>query len=427
LPDDHAKPLALVGPPVGLAGPTRARTWAVFGIALGVYLLTWRGHVSGWHRIARPSPHHLYVHQADAWLDGHLDVRTFRSTLDVTPFGSEQHVCFPPAPAVLLLPLVAVWKLETPVMLFQVAAGAASVVFLYRALWSCNQRLGIGAAAVAIEGATALYALGTQVWINVAWEGHSFTAHMVSLAALSAAFWAAAERKGFLTGLGLCFAIASRQATIGAAPLLIYLLCGPEPGCESPVRRRRILLRAAIMPAVGIALMAWHNQARFGSPLEFGYQRLMLADKDHAGKSPHGLVSLRYVPRNAWYFFLQPPKFRPLPPYFHSRPMGMALWFITPAFLLLFTRLPKLRWQRLAWGCVGLTLVPALLYHYTGFYQWGCRFLLDVHPMLLLLFLARIAPVPRWWHTALIALSMAFTFEGVFIKHLRWFWPDLVL
>ena len=74
-----------------------------------------------------------------------------------------------------------------------------------------------------------------------------------------------------------------------------------------------------------------------------------------------------------------------------------------------------------------LMLIPSLVYHNTGFYQWGCRFLLDLHPVLLVLLLARMASVPRWWHVGLIALSVAFTFQGVWIKHLRWFWPDVVI
>jgi len=424
LPETDPKLLSYAVPP---SGPTRRRTWGVFLIALAVYLLTWRGHLPGWHRIARPALHHLYVHQADAWLDGHLDVRTFSNMHDVTPLGGQRHVCFPPAPAVLLLPLVAVWRLDAPVMLFQIILGALSVVLIYRALWACNRRLGLEASASAVEGTTALYALGTQVWTYVPWEGHSFFAHVVSLAGLSAALWAAAERKGFLTGLALAVAIGSRQATIGAAPLLAYLLYAAGPEGQTSRRARRVLLMSLIMPLVAVALMAWHNYARFGSPLEFGYQRLMLADQEYADKSPHGVMSLKYVPRNAWYFFVQPPKYRPLPPYFHSRRMGMAIWFVTPAFVLLLTRAPRRRWEWLAWGCLAIMLIPSLMYHMTGFYQWGCRFLLDLHPVLLLLFLARIAPVPRWWHVGFIGLSMAFTFQSVWIKHLRWFWPDVVI
>ncbi len=60
----------------------------MFGIALGVYLFTWRGHVHGWDRIIKPSPRNLYVHQAHAWLGGHLDLRTVENWNDVTPFST---------------------------------------------------------------------------------------------------------------------------------------------------------------------------------------------------------------------------------------------------------------------------------------------------------------------------------------------------
>ena len=103
---------------------------------------------------------------------------------------------------------------------------------------------------------------------------------------------------------------------------------------------RRLLL-GAVFPAISIALMAWHNQARFGSAVDFGYERLMLADPEHETKSPHGLFSIEYATRNAWYFFVEPPKYRPLFPWFHSRAMGMAIWFCTPAFVMLLV--PRLR------------------------------------------------------------------------------------
>jgi hypothetical protein len=419
--------LSYAAPAAGPTGPTRRRTWAIFVLAFFVYLITWRGHLPGFYRVFREAHHHLYVNQADAWLDGHLDVRTLHNMHDVAPYHGELYVPFPPGPAVLLLPLVAIFKLNTPVMFFQIVVGAASVAFMYRALWSCNKRLGINASAVAVEGCTVLYGLGTQVWTYVPWEGHSFLAHVVSLAAMNLALWGAAERKGFRAGLAFAFSISSRQATLGLAPLLLYLLLGRGPDGARPKRSRRLLLTACLMPALSVVLMAWNNYARFGNPLEFGYEYLRLADEHHAERSPYGLMSLHYVPRNAWYFFCQPPKYRPLFPWFHSPRMGMAIWFCTPAFLLLLTRVPRDRWEWYAWAGVGLTLIPSLLYFNTGFYQWGCRFLLDLHPLLILLFLRRIAPVPKWWHVALIALSVVCIFQSVWIKHLRWFWPDKVI
>lgn len=406
--------------------PSAARTWAVFALALGVYVVTWRGHLLGWDRLIKPSPRNLYVHQAGAWLDGHLDVRTVGDWNDVTPLGDERHVSFPPAPAVLLVPLVAAFGLDSPDMLFAVLLGALSVAFTYRGLFSCNRRLGIGASARAVEAAALLYGLGTQVWIAVAWEHVSFFAHVVALAGMSGALWAGAERKGLVAGLAFAVAIGSRQAMMGAGPFLLYLIAGRGMGVIRSARTRELIL-GLVVPVIAVALMGWHNAARFGSAADFGYEKLMLADPEHETKSPQGLFSTSYVGRNAWYYFAQPPKYRPLFPWFHSRPEGMAIWFLTPAFALLFMQIPRQRWTWLAWACVGVTLVPALLHHYTGAVQWGCRFLLDVHPLLLLLFLRRIAPVPRLWHLVLIGLSILFTFEGVFVKHLRWFFPDMVI
>ena len=62
-----------------------------------------------------PSPNNHFVHLAHSWLNGQLSVLgdSPPGHNDWAYFGGRWFVSFPPLPAVLLLPLVAIWGTDT--------------------------------------------------------------------------------------------------------------------------------------------------------------------------------------------------------------------------------------------------------------------------------------------------------------------------
>ena len=61
---------------------------------------------------------------------------------------------------------------------------------------------------------------------------------------------------------------------------------------------------------IPVAMLAWYNVARFGSPFEFGYGLI----RNVAGESvleepwyPHGIVSILYLPQGLYTMLLRGP------------------------------------------------------------------------------------------------------------------------
>ena len=123
--------------------PGSRENWPVILLALGVFLLflilygLTAGISLGRHSLA---PHFVYL--AESFLHGRLDLLHVPDPpYDLTPLEGRWYVSFPPLPALLLTPLVAVWGLAVSDVAFSVALGALGVMLFFLVL----ERLGVGA------------------------------------------------------------------------------------------------------------------------------------------------------------------------------------------------------------------------------------------------------------------------------------------
>ena len=111
---------------------------AIYGLTAGVSL--------GRHSLA---PHFVYL--AESLLHGHLDlVHVPEPPYDLTRFDGQWYVSFPPLPAILMLPLVAVRGLAVSDIAFSVVLGAFNVSLFGMVLarlglgeWKCRSGLGV--------------------------------------------------------------------------------------------------------------------------------------------------------------------------------------------------------------------------------------------------------------------------------------------
>ncbi|MCX7683405.1 MAG: hypothetical protein N2508_15800, partial [Anaerolineae bacterium] len=105
------------------------RTCLIFLIFVALYALS-AGSSLGRHSLA---PHFVYL--AEAFLRGRLDlVHVLSPPYDLTPFAGRWYVSFPPLPALLLVPSVALFGLGVSDIAFSVVVGALDVALFYRAL-----------------------------------------------------------------------------------------------------------------------------------------------------------------------------------------------------------------------------------------------------------------------------------------------------
>lgn len=394
------RPPAESTPDPARAGLRRRLLWAVtiyVALSTAFFTLAPREH------LVAHSPHNHFALLADAWLQGRLDLGgpppPYTGNNDFAQFGGKFYVSFPPFPAVLLLPVVAlagpVERVRDAQFFLWLAGIGPAVLFLAleklrRTRRSRSSERGNAALAM-------LFGLGTVYWFTAVQGTVWFAAHVVGVAllALYVLFSLDAEHP-LLAGLMLGLAVATRPSLGFALPLFCYeafvaarrfrqaghpARLGAVAGADVDQLLKRLTLFAAPAAAV-IALLLWHNRARFGDPFAFGHRYLQVMWRPRIEK--WGLFSYHYLGRNLGVVLGGVP-------FYGERSglqingHGLALWLTTPlyAWALWPRRTSGLYWA-VALSAVAVAL-PALTYQNTGWIQFGYRFSNDFAPLLFLL------------------------------------------
>jgi len=168
--------------------------------------------------------------------------------------------------------------------------------------------------------------------------------------------------------------------------------------------------------------MGLYNFARFGDLLNNGY---LMANQALLNPT-YGSFSWRYIPQNAYQYFLRlPPSFEWGPPFVRLDDQGLSLIATTPAVLLLLRRgwSPQapdavFRGRVAMLGCA-VILGLYLCYFWNGWQQFGSRYTLDFTPFLMVAFALKNDTRERSWRwlfPSLVFLSIAINVWGV------WWW-----
>jgi hypothetical protein len=466
---------------------TSERWWSVAtgvalaAVALSIYLGT---------RTERFYDH--FVWQAAAFLEGHAAIRYPVPTTaeglgnwffqDVLPVMGSDGVSrgllpFPPLPALVLLPWVA---MDGPRADDQTVFTTLAAIDVAICWWMLG---GLRLAAPVRLGTTILFAFGTVFWYTAQLATTWYQAHILAVglamlavglairadpraaedepprgprpapvgapAAGSASVLRrrlAVDPRGFAIGLLLGLAATARLPVILGAPL--FLLVGPG---GSAWRRG---WSAGLGAGIPVALLLAYNVASTGHLFHPAYEylyRLETAAYPALGyRADWGVEDPRYLPGNATLMFLTGPDvlpdrlpdslgfndtpvctepgaerrlFDPTCPLAVPRDVGMSVLLTSPALLLLAPTLRRVGRGRLVTGAV-LAVVPIVLLnlmHFSqGWVQFGYRFSNDAIPFVLPLvalgFGALVERGRRWampLGMALIVVSIAINAWGV--------------
>jgi hypothetical protein len=442
-----------------------ATVWAgllIFLAMLAIYVVS---------NLDRVNFYNHFVWQASAWLEGQAGIRFpvsatatspgndyFQDVLPILdPNGSipgRALIPFPPLPAVVLLPFVAIFGLSTNAQLIATFIGAIDVAL---AFWMLG-RLPLDRP---VRIATTIFlGLGTVLWYAAELGSTWFLAHVVAvgltLAAIGLALGAdpraaagddaapitkaAPDRSRFL-GLdphqflaGLLFGLActSRLTIVFGAPF--FVLVG---GGGSWPRRA---IAAGIGTAIPIGAYLLYNLVTTGHLMHPGYDYLYGLETGfypqlnyHAGWA---IEDPRYLIQNLPLMVgglpdILPPCTDPNAvrglfsvscPLIAPREVGMSLFLTSPAWLLGFL---SLRWwgiDRLVTGsaiAVAAIATVNLMHFSQGWVQFGYRFSNDFAPFaLLLVALALQVSRRRGVGYVLIGVSVAINLWGVIWGHL---------
>ena len=370
----------------------------IYLLTTAIYLL-----VAG-DRLLAPSPDNHFVYLAEGWLEGRLDLggappgnndwacfdEATGERCGRRPAATQKHyVSFPPFPAVLALPAVAIFGTELRDRLFfGLLAGLAPALLLVL-LRGLRERGESERSAREDLWLVALFAFGSVYFFSAVQGTVWFAAHVVAsaLICLYLIFSMNAARPA-LAGLMLGLALATRPSTLWLGAF--FVLEATRVSVEGPGARawlgalfqkatlRRLALFALPVALVGLALAA-HNVARFGDPSEFGHRFLQIYWIERIEK--WGLFGYHYLGRNLAVVLASLPWLESEAPYVKISRHGLALWVVSPALLyLLWPKKMPARNVALALA-IALVFGLDLLYQNSGWVQFGPRFVLDWLPL----------------------------------------------
>ncbi len=406
-----------------------------------------------WKRLPNPSSDTHFVYQANAMLAGSLELqrppphrndwasyfriklrsgeelrgvwldrkaRTFRTLnhpvfqvdrADFDPRGQTQHfyVSFPPGPAVLMLPLAAIWGYGVNDVVFTVVFAALNLALMFVLLRTLSARACSERSLRDNLWLTALFGLGTvHLWCAVLGQVW-FTALIVGVTFTLLYMWAAIDaRRPFLAGLFLACAFATRTPLLFSAVFFLGFVLFPEGRWRTEHWReaaRTLALFCAPCLAVGLLLL-WSNQVRFGAWWEFGHTYLAQGQLPRIQK--YGLFHYHFLSKNLSAALTLLPRLQTEYPYVMISRHGMSLLVTTPAWIYL-ARARKPRddrerfWRRTLWLTVIVVAIPALFYQNTGYVQFGYRFSLDYTPYLVALLAVGRRPLTVAFRAAIVA------------------------
>jgi hypothetical protein len=309
---------------------------------------------------------------------------------------------------------------------------------------------------------TLLFALGTPFWYLAALGTYWFTAQLVAVFfTLLAVREALTKQRRFLVGLELAGAGFARPTALFLAPFFLIILFHSSLITRHSSRvaysvvRNVILFSAAL--AIGIGAHFAYNYIRFKSFTDFGYAYVAGAHNITDVYERYGGFNPRFVPCNLAVSLLSPPEVNGAVPTFITQacayllegvnlsdasapiapdPLGMSIFFVTPALLIIFAPLGmrlKRRpiparssydsaqegrrpgWKSLilaAWVGLLTTLIPLWFYHNTGSLQFGWRYLFDAAPLWIILLAAGMQKMTRL-KQGLILVSIAINLWGL--------------
>ena len=383
-------------------------------------------------------PHHVLI--ADAWLHGQLHVRdevirarndqfyrVYRDSLErkyrlqgrqlseadwlrqraqvIPPSNHDWSIIegkyygyWGPMVPALLLPYVAVAGLQTSDMLFSCLVGAGTVLLTFLMLREADRA---GFIALTTEVCTALaltLGLGTVHFFLTVAAQVWFLSQVVATFFSTMAIWfilrtGAGMRWPLAAGAAFSAAMLSRSSVGAVAPFFyctLFVLAHRtgERLLRQSLLRNAIAFSVPLGVAVGISMA--YNYGRFGNVFETGTHVQFLSGGNPIFRSDYvlyGPFSLHYLPRNFYYYFLNPTlRWHQRTQAYTFDPFGNSMFLVTPALLYVFRSVRGGNWFALGvWVGVAPCMFLLLLFEGSGWFGFGNRYLLDLMPLAMLL------------------------------------------
>jgi hypothetical protein len=312
-----------------------------------------------------------HVRLADALLHGHAWIEPPPSYMERANYAGHSYIVHPPLPALMMVPLVAIFGPSLNQTWVSIAVGAFSVALVWRL---CGL-----IASDAQVWLTLFFGIGTTFWYEAtlgdSWNFAVVMSVPATLLALNELF---GKARPFVVGLCAGLAALARYDLVLAWPFYLALLWVRGKSWRS--------LWALGGFAIAAAISVWFNEIRFGTVTDISLWLFTSHDgwlQTRMGGGPP--LQLRFLPMNLYALLFMAPVLNETFPYIHPQIQGQALLLTSPALLLALRPNFRHAIPLLLLLAACFSMGPVLLWYGNGFMQFGMRFYVQVFPFLMVL------------------------------------------
>lgn len=340
---------------------------------------------------------------------------------DIASRFKKYYVSFPPFPAILFLPFVAIWGLRFNDVLFTVLLAPLGPILLFWTLERLRQRGDSARSTIDNLWLTLFFGVGTVYFYASVLGQVWYTAHIVAM---------------ILCGLFVYASLDLRHPMLAGVALGALVLTRPQMGFWGIFflgeldRKYSFInkkwLRPLVQVGIPVALFgivgAWFNWARFHSVSEFGHYYLNVRWTDRIQR--YGLFNYAFLSRNLAAAFTLTPKLIAKRPFIQIPWHGLSVLITSPALIYLLWPKRTGGLHRVLW----LTAIPiallGFLYQNDGWVQFGYRFILDFLFALVMLLAVGGRPI-SWQWKLLIVIGIGVNLFGAITFGRAWqFYAD---
>jgi hypothetical protein len=383
---------------------------ALFLAAFTIYWVTGEGHATYYN---------YYVRLADAFLHGRLyllENPSWLNELIPNPSGIGYYVVYPPFPAVLMAPLVAIFGLDLNQTLFGLFFAAATIPMAYLVAKDVirKKKIDTKVSRKVYVWFAVLFGFGTLFWYLASLGSVWLIAQVISAFFL---FWALHEffnkNRPLLVGLLVGASFWCRLPTALAIFFFALLAVWQQNPVDIKGKIKSSLPylgKLAVGMGFFVLLNFIYNYVRFGSIFDVGYWMIPgILDEPWFSK---GFFSFYYITDNLVPFLTGLPIVTSTAPYLQFPMTGLAIWVTTPAFIFALKSKLKDATTISAWIA---TISIALIIFTKGLSGWGFgyRYAMDFYPLLFLLTVQGMGSNLRWYHKLLIIAGIVVNAWGV--------------
>jgi hypothetical protein len=425
-------------------------------------------------RLRQHSPYNHYVYLAEGWLHGRLalkgpppnendwakvdvfrlkDGRELRGTYgsrtggpvdrfyplrgapetindsDIASRSTIRYVSFPPFPAVLMAPFVAIWGLTFNDVVFTALWAALNPVLLLLLLRDLRRRGLSKRSDVDDLWLVVMFGVGS-VYYYCSVVGEVWFTALITATTLAIGYaWASLDaERPVLAGLCLGLGYATRPPWM-LFPLFLLEAVRVSGGWgalrtgDGWHKLGPKLVRFGVPVAAVVGVLFWHNYARFERPLEFGHKFLNVQWQERIQR--WGLLNYHFLSRNLAAALVLLPRIMTRWPYVKISQHGMSLLVTSPNLAYVVAPAERSPLAKPLWITVATAALPSLLYQSSGFIQLGYRYSLDYMIFLMMLLAVGNRPLSRLFKAlVIVAFAINLFLAIIFDRYMEFSYDD---